>query len=192
VIFILPMARQALFPEGTAEHLRNLMKQEKSAPLLRKIQAVYLGALHVPTPEIARITLYQEGYIRELWTRYRQQGEALFVNRKSTVRGRAFLSAQEEEAFLHPFFSAAQQGGILVVADMHQAFVKRVGHPVPRQTVYQLLHRHGWRKIVPRPYHPKRDSKQRQRWLAAFPPAGAEGQRQGGPERPFAPGWVSG
>ena len=24
-------------------------------------------------------------------------------------------------------------------------------------TVYNLLHRHGWRKLMPRPFHPKRD-----------------------------------
>ena len=31
------------------------------------------------------------------------------------------------------------------------------GKAVARSTVYRLLERHGWRKVVPRPRHPKAD-----------------------------------
>jgi hypothetical protein len=30
-------------------------------------------------------------------------------------------------------------------------------HATSNSTVYNLLHRHGWRKLMPRPFHPKRD-----------------------------------
>ena len=39
-----------------------------------------------------------------------------------------------------------------------KAFEKKVGHPVARFTIYRLLERHDWRKIAPRPRHPKADS----------------------------------
>ena len=33
----------------------------------------------------------------------------------------------------------------------------RVGHAVDDSTIYRLLNRHGWRKLMPRPRHPKAD-----------------------------------
>ena len=35
------------------------------------------------------------------------------------------------------------------------AFEARVGHEVEVSTIYRLLDRHGWRKLLPRPKHPK-------------------------------------
>ena len=34
---------------------------------------------------------------------------------------------------------------------------KAIGHKTSDSTVYNLLHRNGWRKLMPRPFHPKRD-----------------------------------
>ncbi|MBK9990084.1 MAG: winged helix-turn-helix domain-containing protein [Verrucomicrobia bacterium] len=36
------------------------------------------------------------------------------------------------------------------------AITMLAGHPVAPSTVYRLLAKAGWRKIVPRPSHPKR------------------------------------
>jgi hypothetical protein len=33
---------------------------------------------------------------------------------------------------------------------------KAIGHETSKSTVYNLLARHGWRKLMPRPFHPKR------------------------------------
>ena len=39
-----------------------------------------------------------------------------------------------------------------------KALTRRRGRPpTSDSTVYNLLHRHGWRKLMPRPFHPKRD-----------------------------------
>ncbi|MCB9963970.1 MAG: winged helix-turn-helix domain-containing protein [Rhodospirillales bacterium] len=48
-------------------------------------------------------------------------------------------------------------GGILEVSPIHKALCARVGRQVALSTVYDLLHRHGWRKIQPRSRHPKAD-----------------------------------
>jgi hypothetical protein len=37
------------------------------------------------------------------------------------------------------------------------AYEQAIGHATSNSTVYQLLARHGWRKLMPRPFHPKRD-----------------------------------
>jgi hypothetical protein len=51
----------------------------------------------------------------------------------------------------------AKVGKIPTVAVIHKAFEQRVGEAVAPATVYRLLHRHGWRKLVPRPHHPQAD-----------------------------------
>ena len=37
------------------------------------------------------------------------------------------------------------------------AFEAKAGCAVARSTIYRMLERQGWRKIVPRPRHPKAD-----------------------------------
>ena len=34
-----------------------------------------------------------------------------------------------------------------------------IGHPTSESTIYNLLARHQWRKLMPRPFHPERDEK---------------------------------
>jgi len=36
-------------------------------------------------------------------------------------------------------------------------FEKRIGLKVSKSTIYRLLHRHNWRKIVPLPFHPEQN-----------------------------------
>ncbi|WP_143861885.1 helix-turn-helix domain-containing protein [Nostoc linckia] len=37
------------------------------------------------------------------------------------------------------------------------AYEKECGFAVHKTTIYRLLERHQWRRIVPRPTHPKKD-----------------------------------
>ena len=37
------------------------------------------------------------------------------------------------------------------------AYEKAIGHETSKSTIYNLLARHGWRKLMPRPFHPRRD-----------------------------------
>jgi hypothetical protein len=46
---------------------------------------------------------------------------------------------------------------MLNIHDLKAAYEKAIGHSTSDSTVYNLLHRHGWRKLMPCPFHPKRD-----------------------------------
>jgi winged helix-turn-helix protein len=46
---------------------------------------------------------------------------------------------------------------MLNVHDLKAAYEQAIGHPTSNSTVYNLLARHGWRKLMPRPFHPRRD-----------------------------------
>lgn len=84
-------------------------------------------------------------------------------------RRRQNMSVEEEEAFLAPFISEAERGGVLVVAPIKAAYEQAIGRIVPDSTVYRLLARHGWRKLAPRPRHPKGDPEKQEAWKKNSP-----------------------
>ena len=67
------------------------------------------------------------------------------------------MSLEQERNFLQPFFARAAQGEIATGEEMKLAFEAEVKHAVHITSIYRLLDRHGWRKLVPRPRHPKAD-----------------------------------
>ena len=67
------------------------------------------------------------------------------------------MTLAEEKVLLARFAKAAGAGEMLNIHDLKVAYEKAIGHPTSDSTVYNLLHRHGWRKLMPRPFHPKRD-----------------------------------
>ena len=153
---------KAQFPEGTEEKLEKAIREECDGRTLRKMQVILLGAKGIPASMISLMTEYKEGYIRELWMKYRKKGEAIFLSGNTRTRNNAYLSWEEEEAFLTPFLEKAKGAGILIVSDIHTSLQQRLEVSIPVSTIYTLLHRHGWRKIVPRSYHSKRNSEKRE------------------------------
>ena len=71
-------------------------------------------------------------------------------------RRRENLFREEEVAFLAPFIEKASAGGILMVREIKQALDARLKRKTSLAT-YNLLHRHGWRKLAPDKRHPKAD-----------------------------------
>ncbi len=65
------------------------------------------------------------------------------------------MARDEEAAFLAPFFEKAEVGGTPVVGEIKQAPDVRLGRKVAPAPAYNLLHRHGWRKLAPDKRHPK-------------------------------------
>ena len=65
------------------------------------------------------------------------------------------MSLEQERSFLQPFFARAAQGEITTAEEIQRAFEAEVKHAVHITSIYRLLDRHGWRKLVPRPRHPK-------------------------------------
>jgi len=66
---------------------------------------------------------------------------------------------------------AAGTGEMLNIHDLKVAYEKAIGHATSDSTIYNLLHRHGWRKLTPRPFPslPGRTSC----WFSTAPPTTA-------------------
>lgn len=77
--------------------------------------------------------------------------------RPSGGRKRENMALEEEKALLARFAKAAGAGEMLNIHDLKAAYEKAIGHDTSKSTIYNLLARHGWRKLMPRPFHPRRD-----------------------------------
>src|SRR5439155_11001045 len=72
------------------------------------------------------------------------------------------LTFEQEQALLQPFYARAARGEIATVEEIHHAFEAQVQHSVHSNSIYRLLHRHGWRKLAPRSRHPKANQEEQE------------------------------
>ena len=106
------------------------------------------------TKQIADIADCSEGLVKRVIGDYGRNGL------DSALRGkfggnRRNLSITEEETLLKPFLELAERGQMLIVSEIHHAYESVLGRAVPNSTIYRMLARHNWRKVMPRPRHPK-------------------------------------
>ena len=66
------------------------------------------------------------------------------------------MDFNEEENFLESFEQEANAGHIITTAEIKAEYEKKVGHQTGGSTIYILLKRHGWRKVMPRSQHPNK------------------------------------
>jgi len=69
----------------------------------------------------------------------------------------SYFTIEEEKEILSKFEDEARAGKINVAADIQAEYENRLGKTVPNSTIYRMLKRHRWRKVAPRPRHPKAD-----------------------------------
>ena len=154
------MRPQKPFPDDTAERMEDLLRSTSSLDEYRRIQSILFRSKYgYSALEIAKIIGLKPQTVRNIHAAYRKEGEIALQVTGRGGRRKSHLTAEEEEVFLRTFTRDGRLGKIIEVSGIHQAFEEQVGRPVPRSTISRLLHRHGWRKLEPRPQHPKGNSK---------------------------------
>jgi len=140
----------------TIDRLAERLKRAQSHSEYQRIQCVLIRAtLGSSASEIAQLLGWSTATVHVIHSRWAKEGEAIFDLRARGGRHHQHLSADEEAQVLASFLAQANAGGVLKVAEIQQAYEKRVGKSVAPSTIYRLFERHGWRKVVPRPRHPK-------------------------------------
>jgi transposase len=99
--------------------------------------------------------------VKNLVSAYNRLGPEVVEGPGKGGRRRANLTVKEEAQFLAPFFERASTGQVATAMEIKRTLERHVGHSVHKTTVYRLLARHGWRKVVPRPFH-KQAKKEKQ------------------------------
>ena len=125
----------------------------------KRLYALELRASGKSAAEAAEATGFHTAYISQLTRKYRTGGiEAISGNHYGGNHRN--MSAKEEAAMLKPFREEAEKGGIVEVSKIKASYEQAVGHTIGGSQIYYVLHRNGWRKVMPRSKHPKKASEE--------------------------------
>jgi transposase len=130
----------------------------RMAPAQRqRIQMVLLRETGMTQPAIAEAMGVSLSTVNRAHMAYDKGGIKALKPKPSGGRKRENMTLAQEKALLSRSAKAAGAGEMLNIHDLKAAYEKAIGHQTSNSTVYNLLARHGWRKLMPRPFHPKRD-----------------------------------
>ncbi|NLD34586.1 MAG: hypothetical protein GX653_06725 [Clostridiales bacterium] len=149
---------------------RAKFNEEEKAEILAAQQGTYPSHVHkrlltlrlkaidnLRSDEIAAIAGVHKTSVNRIIARYKEEGMEAMVGKRHN-HGNRYMSREEETFFLAQFQRRSEAGQIIETREIHQEYEKAVGHRVTRNMIYYLLHRHQWRKVVPRSRHKKKAS----------------------------------
>jgi transposase len=153
------MRPPTLLSDDQKERLKHLLSKTETKADFQRVQCIWLrAALGLPSAATAKAVGWSQSTVKIIQSRYLRQGESVLLGKGRGGKRYSNLAEQEEDDLLSSFLEKAKSGGMLVVGEIKTAYEKKAGKQVPKSTVYRMLARHGWRKIVPRPKHPKADT----------------------------------
>src|ERR1700682_3638364 len=123
----------------------------------QRIQMVLLRESGMTQPAIAEAMGVSLSTVNRGHMTYDGGGLKGLKSKPSGGRKRENMTLAEEKALLARFAKAAGAGEMLNIQDLKAAYETAIGHATSNSTVYNLLDRHDWRKLMPRPFHPDRD-----------------------------------
>lgn len=140
------------------EKAKELLVNAKSAKEVRQAQAVILPLeFNMSLEQTSAITGISKNWVNQLRNEFIHASGIVQSNKSHGGRRRENMSPADEAMFLAPFIEKARVGGILVVSEIKDALQAKLGRTVALASVYNLLHRNDWRKLVPDKRHPKSD-----------------------------------
>ncbi|MBV5319022.1 MAG: hypothetical protein JZU50_14590 [Desulfobulbaceae bacterium] len=143
------MARPARGTE-VLDKAKEALAKARTVEEIRQAQAVILPLEYdFSMEQVAAVIGVSRGWACQLRTRFIRSGGQPEKKRQRGGRRRENMSKEEEALFLAPFFAKEVHCGLLVVGEVKKALDVRLGRKTALATVYNLLHRHNWRKLVP-------------------------------------------
>ena len=135
-----------------------LLRWKKISPIQRdRIRMVLMRENGMTQPEIVEVMGKSLSTVNRAHMLYDEGGVKALKPKPIGGRQRENMTIEQEKALLADFAKAAGAGELLNIHDLKAAYEKAIGHATSNSTVYNLLDRHGWRKLMPRPFHPKRN-----------------------------------
>ena len=146
-----------VFSKEEITAIEKVRKENKNKRAEARLKALELRAKGATAKEVSEATGFHPASVTRLVAKYRDYGlEAISGNHYGGNRRN--MSVEEEAAILAPFRKRAEKGEMIEVKEIEAAYQAAVDHPISVSQIYFVLHRHGWRKVMPRSRHPKKAS----------------------------------
>lgn len=148
-----------LKPHLIVEQLRERMQKEQKVYPFKRWQILHAVAISkgIKAQAVGLMLGCSVHVVKRTVQLYNKRGAAFVeeANWGGRREKRCLLSVEQEKQLLQTWETTALEGGVLVAKQLRQAVEEKVGHRVSDDYLWDLLHRHGWRKKAPRPEHTK-------------------------------------
>ena len=153
-----PMIKVRFTEEEKAE-INEAYNNCKNVKKLKILEVLKLRSKGKRTKEVSEITGYCKEHIVKVVIQYKKEGLESILENKYKGNNRK-LTVEEEKELIAPFKERAEKGEMVTVAEMKAAYDEKTGAESSIPTIYLLLHRHNWRKVMPRSKNPKKASEE--------------------------------
>ena len=141
----------------TEQALREKIKTSTDKEEYRRWQAILIAKRNVLSgKDIAYFIGVDTTTIYKWIQIYNNEGVEKFEFKGAGGRRHSLLSLDEEEKILLKLSKESEAGRYINSSKIKTEVEKKLNKNISEDYIYDLLHRHEWRKIVPRPYHPKK------------------------------------
>lgn len=153
------MAKSYAISQRQLVEIETARKKNRNKNIERRLYVLAMRAEGKSLEEISEKTGYHISTASKLIARYMRDGISAIA--ENHYKGnRRNMSFEEEAAILAPFIERAERGEMVDIKEIAAAYQKAVPHKISDTQIYYVLHRHGWRKIMPRSRHPKKASEE--------------------------------
>lgn len=151
------MAKSYAISQSQLVEIETARKKNRNKNIERRLYVLVMRAEGKSLEEISEKTGYHISTASKLIARYMRDGISAIA--ENQYKGnRRNMSFEEEAAILAPYIERAERGEMVDIKEIAAAYQKAVPHKISDTQIYYVLHRHGWRKIMPRSRHPKKAS----------------------------------
>ena len=153
------MAKSYAISQSQLVEIETARKKNRNKNIERRLYVLVMRAEGKNLEEISEKTGYHISTASKLIARYMRDGISAIA--ENQYKGnRRNMSFEEEAAILAPYIERAERGEMVDIKELAAAYQKAVPHKISDTQIYYVLHRHGWRKIMPRSRHPKKASEE--------------------------------
>ena len=153
------MAKSYAISQSQLVEIETARKRNRNKNIERRLYVLVMRAEGKSLEEISEKTGYHISTASKLIARYMRDGISAIA--ENHYKGnRRNMSFEEEAAILAPFIERAEREEMVDIKEIAAAYQKAVPHKISDTQIYYVLHRHGWRKIMPRSRHPKKASEE--------------------------------
>lgn len=153
------MAKSYEISQSQLQEIEAARKKNRNKNVERRLYVLVMRAEGKSLEEISEKTGYHISTASKLVARYMRDGISAIA--ENHYKGnRRNMSFEKEAAILAPFIERAERGELVDIKEIAAAYQKAVPHKISDTQIYYVLHRHGWRKIMPRSKYPKKARKE--------------------------------
>jgi transposase len=138
------------------EEVKEAMEETENKTEYRKLQCIYLGDMmpKLSASDIGKITEYSESSVNRIHSDFRKKGMESIKERRGG-RYHENLRLEQERELLSRFEETSSKGQVSEISRIKAEYENMAGKKVDKTVIYRMLHRHGFRKIVPYQRHKK-------------------------------------